>query len=194
MITPDRERLGDEAGGCFRRGVHGQFAFPGHDQNIGVLLGSPSNGLLDIDLDCVESCLMAPTLLTPTACRFGRRGKPKSHMLYRVDGESDAIAVIGTFVGRLEGKLGLGDPPQPREFAIAIESFTPDTAFSPNLGVRLWFGDQALARAMNLPIDTKPNRVEFDGVETAVKMIKDLMFAESSFVALRGDTEPEDLT
>ena len=65
--------------------------------------------------------------------------------------------------------------PPPGLFAIAIETFTPDVDFSPNLGVRLWFGDQALARAMNLPIDGKPNRLEFDGSGNALKMIKDLV-------------------
>lgn len=53
-------------------------------RNIGVLLGEPSQELIDIDLDhpfCVE---LADQFLPPTPAVFGRPGKPRSHRLYRV--------------------------------------------------------------------------------------------------------------
>ncbi len=50
--------------------------------NIGVLLGTPSGGLVDIDLDSIEAVAIAPTYFPQTAS-FGRRSKPRSHMLYR---------------------------------------------------------------------------------------------------------------
>lgn len=53
------------------------------DQNIGVLLGTPSGGLTDIDLDCLEALALADTLLPPTEACFGRLSRPRSHRLYK---------------------------------------------------------------------------------------------------------------
>ena len=58
--------------------------FNGEEQNIGVLLGTPSNNLTDIDLDCPEAVALAPIILPPTSAVFGRAGKPRSHFLYTV--------------------------------------------------------------------------------------------------------------
>ena len=58
--------------------------FPTGEENIGVLLGEPSDGLIDIDLDSAEAICLAPEILPPT-CRFGRENKPESHYLYCVD-------------------------------------------------------------------------------------------------------------
>ncbi len=57
--------------------------FNGGPQNVGVLLGEPSQQLVDIDLDAPEACALAATFLPPTDCRFGRPGKPDSHWLYQ---------------------------------------------------------------------------------------------------------------
>jgi hypothetical protein len=54
--------------------------------NIGVILGQPSSGLIDIDLDCPEAIDLAPTILPITEAIFGRASKPRSHRLYRVHG------------------------------------------------------------------------------------------------------------
>ena len=54
--------------------------FPTGEENIGVLLGEPSGGLIDIDLDSAEAICLAPEILPPT-CRFGRENKPESHYL-----------------------------------------------------------------------------------------------------------------
>ena len=53
--------------------------------NIGVLLGTPSGGLVDIDLDCPEAIAAAPYLLPPTGLKFGRQSKPDSHWIYVVE-------------------------------------------------------------------------------------------------------------
>jgi bifunctional DNA primase/polymerase-like protein len=50
--------------------------------NIGVRLGEPSSGLVDLDLDCDEARLLAPAVLPPTGAVFGRPGAPQSHWLY----------------------------------------------------------------------------------------------------------------
>ena len=56
--------------------------FDGQTQNIGVILGEASGGLIDIDLDALEAVELAPLLLAATPCRFGRPGKRDSHWLY----------------------------------------------------------------------------------------------------------------
>lgn len=52
------------------------------DDNIGVRLGDPSNGLVDIDLDCKEAIEVAPKLLLATNRIHGRPSKPRSHYWY----------------------------------------------------------------------------------------------------------------
>ncbi len=53
--------------------------------NLSVLLGGPSGGLTDIDLDCAEARLLAPAFLPTTDAIFGRPTSPASHWLYYVD-------------------------------------------------------------------------------------------------------------
>jgi DNA polymerase-1 len=55
---------------------------PGGRVNIGVLLGEPSGGLLDVDLDSREAIAAAPGLLPPTGLVGGRAGARKSHWFY----------------------------------------------------------------------------------------------------------------
>jgi hypothetical protein len=40
--------------------------FPTEKASVGILLGDPSKGLVDIDLDCPEARMAAPYLLPPT--------------------------------------------------------------------------------------------------------------------------------
>lgn len=59
--------------------------FPqGQSSNIGLLLGEPSGGLVDSDLDCREAIAVAPLLLPPTGWISGHRDKPRSHWWYVV--------------------------------------------------------------------------------------------------------------
>jgi len=50
--------------------------------NVGVVLGDPSGGLTDVDLDDPVAAAIAPRLLPPTPCVFGRKSKPRSHYFY----------------------------------------------------------------------------------------------------------------
>ena len=61
--------------------------FNGAPMNIGILLGDPSGGRVDADLDCREARLLAPRFLPATGARFGRAGAPLSHWIYTVIGE-----------------------------------------------------------------------------------------------------------
>ena len=60
--------------------------FSNGEQNLGILLGHPSAGLTDIDLDALEAVRMADHFLPKTNAIFGRAGKPRSHWLYIVTG------------------------------------------------------------------------------------------------------------
>jgi putative DNA primase/helicase len=53
--------------------------------NVGVQLGPKSSGLTDVDLDCKEAIALAPHFLPNTSAVFGRKTKPMSHWLYRID-------------------------------------------------------------------------------------------------------------
>lgn len=52
------------------------------DSNIGLILGEPSGGLVDVDLDCPEALLLAPALLPPTGMIHGRPSALRSHYWY----------------------------------------------------------------------------------------------------------------
>jgi hypothetical protein len=56
-----------------------RFAQP---RNVGILLGEPSNGLTDVDLDCPEAVALARHYLPPTEAVFGHVSRPASHHLY----------------------------------------------------------------------------------------------------------------
>ena len=53
-------------------------------KNLGLLLGEPSGGLADIDLDCSHALKLASSFLPATGAIFGRTTKPRSHWLYQV--------------------------------------------------------------------------------------------------------------
>lgn len=55
-------------------------------QNIGLMLGDPSNGLVDIDLDCEEAKELAPHYLPPTPAITGRGKNAASHYWYIAPG------------------------------------------------------------------------------------------------------------
>jgi DNA-binding transcriptional ArsR family regulator len=50
--------------------------------NIGLLLGEPSGGLVDVDLDCPMARKLAPYFLPPTGMIHGRDSTPASHWWY----------------------------------------------------------------------------------------------------------------
>lgn len=54
--------------------------------NIGLLLGAPSNGLVDVDLDCREARELADKYLLSTPSITGRASAPRSHRWYYAPG------------------------------------------------------------------------------------------------------------
>lgn len=53
------------------------------NENVGVILGEPSEWLVDIDCDWPESASLGRVLLPTTSYIFGRESRPHSHYLYR---------------------------------------------------------------------------------------------------------------
>jgi hypothetical protein len=67
----------------------------GDAQNVAVQLGAVSNGLADVDLDCVDAIGFATDFLPATGAIFGRRSKPCGHQLYTTDlHQTEQAAVI----------------------------------------------------------------------------------------------------
>jgi hypothetical protein len=64
---------------------------------VGVQFGPPSDGLLDVDLDCPEAVELARFFLPETECVFGRKGAPCSHWLYVSDAWEQAETVTTQF-------------------------------------------------------------------------------------------------
>ena len=69
--------------------------------NVGLLLGGPSGGLVDVDLDCPEA-LSAASLLHRTDMVSGRPSAPKSHRWYAC---ADAPGKASTPFRDLDGSM-----------------------------------------------------------------------------------------
>lgn len=59
--------------------------FNGQRQNVGGLMGAPSNNQVDVDLDAAEAVRLASRFLDPTEAVFGRPSKRQSHWIYIAD-------------------------------------------------------------------------------------------------------------
>jgi hypothetical protein len=69
--------------------------------NIGVLLGEPSGGLIDIDLDHALARDLAPEFLPLTNAIFGRKGNPRSHYLFYVEDFGNTKQFQGAGLGMI---------------------------------------------------------------------------------------------
>jgi predicted P-loop ATPase len=77
-------------------------------EGVGLLLGDPSQGLTDIDLDCPEALALAPHFLPPTQRVHGRTGAPAAHWWYIAEpaGRVERLA-DPTLRGKADGKATL---------------------------------------------------------------------------------------
>jgi hypothetical protein len=53
--------------------------------NVGIVTGSGSGNLVDVDLDCNEALAVVEAFLPATGWIFGRPSRPRSHWLYLAD-------------------------------------------------------------------------------------------------------------
>lgn len=65
------------------------------DMNVGILLGEPSGGLVDIDLDCDHAIRSAEHFLPATYSIFGRPSKLRSHHIYQVEDSGGTVKLVG---------------------------------------------------------------------------------------------------
>jgi putative DNA primase/helicase len=65
------------------RQSHPDALDPNANCNIGVVLGDPSAGIVDVDIDRMEALPLADYFLPPTQMVFGRKSKPRSHRIYK---------------------------------------------------------------------------------------------------------------
>lgn len=107
------------------------------DCNVGVLLGSASGWLVDVDLDCPEAVFLAPHFL-PETWVFGRPSKWCSHWIYTCEGARSQAFTIGEGTDKItmleiraESSTGPGHqtvlPPSVHVSGEAIE-WSPDHA------------------------------------------------------------------
>lgn len=93
----------------------GHFSSNGVRPNIGVVLGPSSGGLIDVDLDDQHAGALAALWLPATGAIFGRPGKPRSHRLYRLSG--DTALPNKTFLRPVSG----GDTPTDKDKRMLLE-------------------------------------------------------------------------
>jgi DNA polymerase I-like protein with 3'-5' exonuclease and polymerase domains len=67
---------------------------PDRPLNVGLLLGTASRGLVDVDLDVVEAIGAASAYLPRTGWVSGRQSKPRSHHWYTTDDPPDKAQTI----------------------------------------------------------------------------------------------------
>lgn len=97
-------------------------AFANPRQNLGILMGEPSNGLVDVDQDCIEAIRLAPCFLPKTGLVFGRETAPHTHWLYVAD-------PIPTKTRRYKDVLGEKDG----ETLVELRSTGGQTIFPPSI-------------------------------------------------------------
>jgi putative DNA primase/helicase len=103
-------------------------------QNVAVVLGEASNGLVDIDLDCPEAIALAPYFLPETAFVFGRASAPKSHYVYKIDVAPNTKAFKhGKMIVELRGEGGFYSvfPGSTHETGEAVEFSVPSPTCIP---------------------------------------------------------------
>ncbi len=100
--------------------IHDRFA---REANVGILLGEPSGGLTDIDLDCPEALLLAAQFLPVTAAVFGRVATPRSHLLFRAAGRNKTTQFRDPLTGDADS----------RSMIVEVRSTGAQTLFPPSI-------------------------------------------------------------
>lgn len=80
--------------------------FNGKPQNIGVRLGEPSGGLVDIDLDCPEASRLAPRLLPETQIRLRQILDELRLTNTRLNVVQDCISILAREITALKAEVG----------------------------------------------------------------------------------------
>ena len=73
--------------------------------NIGIILGEPSHGLVDVDIDDPAAIPFADKILPKTDGVFGRHSMPRSHQIYKVSSPQrrEAFVISGKTIIEVRG-------------------------------------------------------------------------------------------
>jgi hypothetical protein len=113
--------------------------FDKEQMNLGLILGEASNGLVDIDLDCQETRLLAGSYLPKTGQVWGRESSPSSHWLF----QCTSVPKSMTFKDPVSG-----------EMLVELRSDGQQTVAPPSV--------HPSGEGVRFDLDGKPSRVETD--------------------------------
>jgi len=145
--------------------------FRGAAANVGVLLGEPSQWLVDIDLDCAEARELAPLLL-PATSTFGRSGSRRSHWLYVAEGAETEKFVVRT------------------ETILELRSTGCQTVFPPSVHVSGEAIEYDQADAQPLPIAAGDLRTHAARLAAAALMMRNGAARDAAIAFARGGDAP----
>ena len=73
-----------------------------NDANVGLLVGEPSKGLIDVDLDCIEAARLVASFMPNATMKSGRGTRPGTHWWYIATG---VIPSTRSFVDPVSGEM-----------------------------------------------------------------------------------------
>jgi DNA polymerase I-like protein with 3'-5' exonuclease and polymerase domains len=121
-------------------------------RNVSVLLGEPSGGLVDVDLDSSEARALANRFLPGTPSIFGRPDSPRSHRLY----VTEPVAKYEQFVDPEESD-------EDRAMLVELRSGGHHTIFPPS--------QHPSGQAITWERDGKPTRAAGEDLAQAVRKL-----------------------
>ncbi len=130
------------------------------DANLGLLVGEPSGGLVDCDLDSPEAIRAAEIMLPKTEMISGRKSAPTSHWWFRVD--SPPTKASGKFI----------DPTAPNEqdgLLLELRSTGGQTVVPPSIYPADLENRHPTAEPCIWHRHGEPTHVETDTLRTAVR-------------------------
>jgi hypothetical protein len=146
-------------GGGWQKRPFDPAQFNGNAQNVAIQLGAVSNGLADIDLDCVDAIGFATDFLPATGAIFGRRSKPCSHQLYTTDLHQTEHAAVIAYAESAGGKASQ----MIVELRIGANGKGATSVFPPSLHVT--------GESVEWVADGEPARVGGDDLKRAVAQL-----------------------
>jgi hypothetical protein len=104
--------------GWAKEGAHG----------VGLLLGAPSGGLIDVDLDHPKALRLRDIFLPPTSMVTGHAGRPRSHHWYRIQVD-DPKDLPATRTYKMPPKIGQGQG----DMIVELRSTGAQTVIPPSI-------------------------------------------------------------
>jgi hypothetical protein len=133
--------------------------FNGQPQNIGVVLGSSSDSLRDVDLDCPEAIEIASFVLPKTKAIFGRPSARAAHWLYRT-GEIETDKAV----------LKFADPVRARSRDQKVKATLVELRIGDHAGAQTVFPGSTHETGEAIAWEESGDPAEVDGAELVKKV------------------------